>query len=330
MAVNPVLDAGLGFVFVLTIAKFVWGFWDDGRAVQFFLCLCMSLALMATTSFLAGLVGNAMTRCRRGKAIPANCRDPLGDPIVMKKWRGQAWQLAIHLCMAVWELRLLQESPGSEWWSHPELIGCPGEYAVSLELEWFMLMQLALWVMTGISHKWFDERRKDYVQMMIHHIVTVMLVITAINNGEHAFGLVVLVVHDTSDIVIDLLKMANYMKLEDKHGFFLTEVLFVTNTFISWPYMRLFVFPAYVISGEFFGYQAQCVAQGFTPTLDITQVPVWITGRALGLSVLCGLHFYWWSLFLKMFAKLVKGVDAKTIGEKEYEKESSGKREKEA
>jgi len=224
-----------------------------------------------------------------------------------------------HVLMGAWEVRLLLDAPGSGWWNRPETIGCPGEYVVMPELEWFLLMQLALWFITGVDDKWFEEKRKDYVEMMVHHIITVGLIITAIMNGEHAFGLVVLAVHDTSDIAIDLLKMSNYMKLEGKHGFFLTEVCFCVATFVVWPYLRLWVFPRYIISGQFFGYQAQCVAQGFKPTLDLTQVPSWIWLRTAGLSALCGLHGFWWALLLRMGAKLIRGVDPSKVGQEEYD-----------
>jgi len=34
----------------------------------------------------------------------------------------------------------------------------------------------AIWVYTCFIHRFFDERRKDYFVMFLHHIVTIMLV----------------------------------------------------------------------------------------------------------------------------------------------------------
>merc|ERR1740130_1597410 len=60
------------------------------------------------------------------------------------------------------------------------------------------------------------------------------------------FGLMVLLVHDLSDIPIDLLKLTNYLKLEDKAGFFIVEIVFALNL-CSWIYLRLYTFPVKII-----------------------------------------------------------------------------------
>lgn len=40
----------------------------------------------------------------------------------------------------------------------------------------FYLIQLAIWMWTAFSCKWLEERRKDYLEMMAHHVITVALV----------------------------------------------------------------------------------------------------------------------------------------------------------
>ena len=40
--------------------------------------------------------------------------------------------------------------------------------------------------------------------------------------------------HDVSDIFLDLMKMANYLKVEGAHGLYVTEICFVLNTYVSW------------------------------------------------------------------------------------------------
>ena len=51
-------------------------------------------------------------------------------------------------------------------------------------------------------------------------------------------GMLVLFVHDISDIFLDLMKMANYLKLEQGHGYFITEMAY-TSCLVSWAYFRL-------------------------------------------------------------------------------------------
>ena len=83
--------------------------------------------------------------------------------------------------------------------------------------------------------------------MMLHHIVTIMLVLASLLFKEHPMGMLVLIVHDSSDVFLDLMKLANYFKLENSHGYFITEFCFFMNTFVSWPFMRLYYFPKWVI-----------------------------------------------------------------------------------
>ena len=54
-------------------------------------------------------------------------------------------------------------------------------------------------------------------------------------SGQLRVGLLVLAVHDISDVFLDIMKMANYLKVEGPSGLFLTEIAFVINTYITWP-----------------------------------------------------------------------------------------------
>lgn len=69
------------------------------------------------------------------------------------------------------------------------------------------------------------------------------------------FGLLVLYVHDISDIMIDLLKLTNYLKLDSERGVPLVEPVFVTNL-ITWVYFRMYLLPYTIV------YQG--AYQGFT------------------------------------------------------------------
>ena len=156
----------------------------------------------------------------------------------MNKWEDQGWQFGIHVTMTAYEMYLISQQPAAGWWADAATIACPGENTTSRELELFILLQLSIWLVTGFSCTLFEERRKDYVEMMIHHIITNLLIGTAIIKGEHPFALLILFVHDSSDILVDFLKMSNYLKLEGRKYFFVSEISFVTLVFAVWPYCR--------------------------------------------------------------------------------------------
>ena len=63
--------------------------------------------------------------------------------------------------------------------------------------------------------------------------MTIALVWGSYSYNYVRIGTVVLYLHDLSDIMVDLLKLTNYMKLEGPKGGFLVEI-FSPGTFWGW------------------------------------------------------------------------------------------------
>jgi ceramide synthetase len=143
--------------------------------------------------------------------------------------------------MTVCEVYLLSYGEGRKWFQDYDSVGCPDDYDISWELENFVLLQLTIWLVTGFSCTFFEERRKDYLEMMFHHVLTNLIIGTAIVNKEHGWALLILFVHDSSDVLVDTLKLSNYMKYEGPKYFFLSEICFVTLVYCVWPLCRMYV-----------------------------------------------------------------------------------------
>lgn len=80
--------------------------------------------------------------------------------------------------------------------------------------------------------------------MYVHHLATLFMVMSSYSAGYLRIGLLVLYVHDISDIFIDLLKLANLTNLSGPTSLFLTEITFAA-TLGSWVYWRLYLFPGW-------------------------------------------------------------------------------------
>jgi len=335
--VNPLVDHGLGLLLLLLVVHFLrHAAGTPDLLLHFAVCLLGTLAATHAIGRAADALGRSFSDARVGAHIPESCRRPLGSKVAAKKFRDQAWQLAIHVSMSLWEVRLLAANP--RWWSDPTTCfdpcpatlvqGAGGEEGAAggalpasmAELRLFYVLQLALWMWTGVSCKWLEERRKDYVEMMAHHVMTVALVLNSLLQGELAVGLVVLAVHDTSDVVLDLMKIANYLKVEGRHGFFVTEACFVLNTYVVWPYLRLYRYPVYVVRSVYFGYHRLCATNGHAgdpwanPWPDVQG---WY-GVYL-LFTLFLLHVFWWLLMNRIAWKMVRGKAPNEAGDEEYE-----------
>lgn len=123
--------------------------------------------------------------------------------------------------------------------------------------------------------------------------------------SQHRFGMLILVVHDLSDVFLDVMKMANYLKIEGPSGLFATEIAFVVNTYVSWPFLRFYKFITLIYTVAI-PYKALCphAAQD---------------GGATMLCMLLCLHIHWWMILQRIALKILKGGDPSQAGDEEYE-----------
>ena len=251
------------------------------------------------------------------------------------KFAEQAWQLVVHawmgtfetsilwyegafshadLCQRTFDARLTENSCDTFYLplggAESRLGKVAGDYQETPGyLRLFFSAQLGIWFYTAFSHRFIEERRKDYFVMYSHHVMTLALVMLAMYKGCLRYGLVVLFLHDVSDVPVDMLKMSNYLGLDDKSGLYLTEASFLA-TLSGWVYFRFYQF--------FWLYWPP-----FNGASDALwgEVDAHIVNREgpIMLMFLQCLHVYWFLLFLRILAKMVQGVGAQDAGDEEYE-----------
>ena len=250
--VNPLLDHVLGLIFIILALRLLYEFYfDTPLGVMFFIALAVSYVWVQCVRRGSLTVAMFISDRRVGPSVPLECQRPIASELAQRKVMDQTWQLVIHVTMTAFAYYLMKDTT---WITDPAstFTPCPSRYRTGeltrpTELNAYYVMQLAIWMWTAFSCKWLESRRKDYVEMMLHHIVTIMLVLVSLLYKEHPMGMLVLLVHDSSDVVLDMMKLANYFKLENAHGLYITEFWFFMNTFVSWPLLRLYYFPKMVI-----------------------------------------------------------------------------------
>lgn len=140
----------------------------------------------------------------------------------------------------------------------------------------------------------------------------------------YRIGLLVLYIHDASDIFIDSMKMANYLKCEGAKGFFIVEISFCANL-IAWVYFRLYLFPFYIIHSALFGSHTMA---GNTPEPGnvwkyplVETLPYYLVHNLL-LVILYMMHIYWFCILCKILVKILM-AGRQEASRTEYEGESS-------
>eukprot|EP00658_Telonema_sp_P-2_P071143 TRINITY_DN60454_c0_g1_i2.p1 TRINITY_DN60454_c0_g1~~TRINITY_DN60454_c0_g1_i2.p1 ORF type:complete len:389 (+),score=95.63 TRINITY_DN60454_c0_g1_i2:131-1168(+) len=316
-----------------------------------------------TSEFVAELLGTFLsTQVLAGapfnnplmvQTAPANNKPVTSKSMV--KFKAQFWQLVIHSSMSVLEyvvLAQVTDIAGVSLFEDPDVMSLYKQDEPPL-LTWLYLIQLAIWLVTAGFHIWVFQPQSDYFVMLIHHIVTIALIVISLQNNFLRFGLAVLWIHDLSDIPIDMLKLTNYLQLEDKAGFFLVELSY-TSCMVVWAYYRLFLYPTAVIWNGVITSCCAATAAGLNaipspelfcsyvdPSSFATLVPhwehlattvnaevvpfgvtrFWAWSTAWLLSTLYLMHIWWYFLLLGILYKIIVTGSPHEAGRQQYEGE---------
>lgn len=130
-----------------------------------------------------------------------------------------------------------------------------------------------------------DNKRKDFWQMFIHHVLALLLIGLSWVCNIHRVGSLILVVHDCADVPLEAAKSLNYAKLQKP-----CDIVFGFFT-IVWIVTRLMMFPRIIYA---------CIFQTMQPSF-----PVYFFFNALLVGLLF-LHFVWTRNIFQVIAKSFK------------------------
>ncbi|KAF5664824.1 sphingosine n-acyltransferase lag1 [Fusarium heterosporum] len=205
----------------------------------------------------------------------------------------------------------------------------------------YMLAQLAFWLQQLIVVN-IEKRRKDYWQMISHHIVTIALVYCSYRYGLTRVGNVVLILMDLNDLIFSVAKCLKYLRLQR-----LCDITFGVFV-VSWVFCRHVAFVmvcwsvyahSLVIAGStcFFGSGKNIVGplpipvnEGYFYLLE----PLIVTsGRVCydytikslffsGLLFLQGLMIFWLVMIIKLVVRVLRGENAEDTRSDDEDEES--------
>jgi hypothetical protein len=146
---------------------------------------------------------------------------------------------------------------------------------------WYYNLELGFYLSLIVS-QFFDTKRKDFWQMFVHHIVTVLLLSFSWTCNFHRIGSLVLAIHDFADIPLEGAKLCRYVKNQKA-----SNIVFAIFT-MCWLYSRIGLLPYRVIA--YTSYHALSVVPMF---------PAYYIFNGL-LCSLQFLHIVWTWLILKI------------------------------
>lgn len=161
---------------------------------------------------------------------------------------------------------------------------------------------------------WTEVTRSDAIEMILHHFVTLVLLIFSFCCGFTRIGTFILIIHDAADIFLEFGKTLNYIALarKDKTLGFICDLCFAAFA-ITFGVTRLFIYPTRVLYPVF--YTCELYYGYAFDMLIIFKV---------FLSILQCLHIFWFYLIMRMVVIMFTSGKLEDIREDEVvEKEKT-------
>ncbi|XP_065181644.1 ceramide synthase 6-like [Sycon ciliatum] len=177
-------------------------------------------------------------------------RKASGDRGKMPKFQEACWRFMGYTSLLIFGYWALKDTDyfmdtTKCWTNYPH-------ETVPVRVFWFYMLELAFYASLTCSH-FFDTRRKDFWEMLIHHFATITLIMFSFSVKHIAIGSLIMFVHDIADPWLEIAKAFSYTRVESSgksssrsSAQSFVDVLFAIFAVVFWV-TRLYVFPRYLI-----------------------------------------------------------------------------------
>ncbi|KAL1236962.1 Transmembrane 9 superfamily member [Trichinella spiralis] len=170
---------------------------------------------------------------------------------------------------------------------------------IPYEVDIVYLTQTAFYVHATYGTIFMEQWRKDSKVMVFHHLLAITLLSFSWAARYDQVGILVLFLHDVSDVFLECAKIFKYLKFRDNTHYsfceFLSNASFVIFT-ASWFIFRLYWFPLKVLYTSFYG-------SVFLGPDDLPFIPVF----NFMLWLLFFINIYWFHFILMLIYNLATG-----------------------
>jgi hypothetical protein len=225
----------------------------------------------------------------------------------LQKFCDQGWQCIVHMLAVAFEVPTVL---GEGLFQDPSRCfePCPRDQTFPNILKFAYMFELVAYTYSGFHHRFLMQKKRDYYIMFAHHIATCALIIGSYLTGAIRGGVLIMFMHDWSDVVFDWTQMFNHAHMEGGEFYFVMEILFL-SAMGSWFYSRIYYLPFQIIRSIFFDLHRACAVKfpgqpWKHPHCEGS--PFWGPAIVL-LSILVVMHCYWFYLFCLVLVKVVVG-----------------------
>jgi hypothetical protein len=213
-----------------------------------------------------------------------------------RKLSESVWKMLFYLTSFGWGTLLVARRDWTWINSYDALFDhVPTLYAapdsIDGDIRLFYLFELGFYVHSVYAHVAIEIRRKDFVEMLVHHVATFALIAISYSTRFVAVGTLIVCLHDLSDILLETAKQYIYLGRETMAN------LWFAIWVLSWIVLRLVYFPFFILPGSLW------ISPG-----KIGRYPHWAS-CAVMLIVLQILHIFWTWMIARMIWRMFAGGD---------------------
>ncbi|CAJ0594212.1 unnamed protein product [Cylicocyclus nassatus] len=199
------------------------------------------------------------------------------------------WRLSFYVCAWIAGLTILMGEPQlkdvSECWR-----GWP-HHNLTTAVWWYYILEASFYWAFFIETLCVDVRRADFLQMLLHHGITILLLYLSWSMNMVGVGKLVLFVHDAADIYIWETTL---------------NVIFVIFLAV-WTGTRLVYYPFWIMRSSWF--DAPEMIQSSYRWTNLWQRPLVPRVSMVMLSALLVLHVFWTYVILKFLNMLYRRLN---------------------
>ncbi|KAI3884429.1 hypothetical protein MKX03_034769 [Papaver bracteatum] len=216
----------------------------------------------------------------------------------IRKFKESAWKCIYYLSAEVLALSVTYDEPWftdtRKFWVGPEDQVWPDQ-KLKLKLKGVYMYTAGFYTYSIFALIFWETRRSDFGVSMSHHVATAILIILSYIFRFARVGSVVLALHDTSDVFLEIGKMSKYSGFERLASS--SFILFV----LTWLVLRLIYYPFWILWST--SYE---VLVSLDKDKHQTEGPIYYYVFNSLLYCLLVLHIYWWVLIQRMLIKQIQ------------------------
>lgn len=228
------------------------------------------------------------------------------------RFAEQGWLVIYDGCMWTFGMYLLYNSQywadtTFYWRDYPKTL-------LSGTMKWYYLIQFAFWLQQlGLAILGIEKRRKDFLEFMIHHIITCLLIGFSYSFNLTSVGHAVLCAMDFSDIVLAVCKMLKYMHKDQT-----ADVGFVFFV-ITWIMSRHYYYG--LIIWSVFTEAPVYAKMVWDPATGMYFTPRVLQGFLVLLCSLYAVLLFWLAMIGRVALKVLKGENSEDVRSEDEEEE---------